>query len=146
MIPSSPFQKDSLQEFHESLATTNLARMLWLLLSSTALSMILVAANIISIRQPDFAFWQSVDVTGSIVFLVLFILGLRKMLPKPLVMMLGPAYFAFWLILMDGYYFNALGHYGETATYALGTITPAVLIICSPRIVLSLLVPNSTLR
>lgn len=132
-------------DFQDSLTPQNLSRMLWLLVASTSLSVILAIANILKIRQGDFTFWMILDIGGSLLFLLLLLLAKQGRLSKVLQRALAPAYFAFWLILMDGYYFNSLAHYGETATYALGTVTPAVLILLSPSMVLRLVLPNHLL-
>ena len=140
--PPLPGDGDDWPSFRASLAAANLHRMLWLLMASTALSLVLVGLNLFVIGKEAFAPWQALDVAGSALFFALILLGLSRRLSPTVAWWLGPAYFAFWLVLMDGYYFNALVHYGETATYALGAVTPAVLLILPPRIVLGLLLPN----
>ena len=125
----------------EEITQTNLNRMWWLLLTSTSLSVALVFFNLLQSQNAAYFPWQVVDLTGSGVFLVLIWLARRHRLPAPWRWRLAPAYFAFWLILMNGYYFSTL-RYGETATYAIGVVTPAILILLPPRIFLSLLLPN----
>lgn len=142
---SSPIVPSPAREWpvlREDLADANLHRMWWLLLTSTALSIGLTVLNLVKMDNPSFVLWQSLDIGGSAVFLLLFFLGRKKKLPLLFRWALSPAYFAFWLVLMDGYYFCTLLSYGETATYALGVVTPALLILLPPRIFLSLLVPN----
>lgn len=85
------------------------------------------------------ALCQIVDMTGSAIFLICFYLGIKRRLPPKIRWVLSPAYFAFWLVLMIAYYFLALPIYGETTTFVLGAITPAILILLPPRFFLSLL-------
>ena len=126
----------------DDIAKTNLVRMWWLLLTSTSLSVAFIIANVFVLKEPNFFSWQTLDVGGSFIFLILIWLCRRGMLSPRFSRGLAIAYFAFWLVLMDGYYFAALGRYGETATYALGVVTPALLILLPPRAFLSLLLPN----
>lgn len=126
----------------EELTTVNLQRMWWLLLTSTAISLGFALLNLLEVQDTRFVFWQGLDLGGSVLFLILFWLGRNRLLSPRLRWWLCPAYFAFWMILMDGYYFNALPRYGETVTYALGAIVPAVVILLPPRLFLGLLLPN----
>lgn len=128
--------------FHELLAESNLQRMWWLLIGSTSLSVAYALYNLLVAHKISFAPWQIFDIGGSLIFLALMYLARRGRLSQPLTWWLGPAYFAFWLVLMDGYYFTGLAIFGESATYALGVVTPAILIVLPPRWFLSLLVPN----
>ncbi len=128
--------------FLAELADTNLTRMWWLLLTSTTLSVAMAVLNFLQLRQAEFVPWHVFDIGGSLIFLALIWLGREKKLSLYWRWKLSPAYFGFWLILMDGYYFNALPTLGETATYALGVVTPAVLILLPPRLFLGMLIPN----
>ncbi len=107
--------------------------MWWLLLTSTSLSIGFAVVNFFVVKDGGFVGWQVLDIGGSFVFLILFWLGRRGRLSDRLCWNLSIGYFAFWLILMDGYYFTALLSFGENATYALGVVTPAILILLSPR-------------
>ncbi len=140
--PIAPSPAKEWPVLREELADSNLHRMWWLLLTSTGLSVIVTILNLVKMDNPAFVFWQGLDLGGSSIFLLLFFLGRKKILPLFFRWALSPAYFAFWLVLMDGYYFCTLVSYGETATYALGVVTPAILILLPPRIFLSLLLPN----
>lgn len=129
-------------DFRDELSMANLHRMWWLLIASTGISILLALVNGSIIKIPSMFSWQALDIGGSLVFLAAFWLGGRARLSPGLRWWLGPAYFVFWLMLMDGYYFFALPIYGNTATYELGAITPAVLILLPPRIVIPLLCAN----
>jgi len=130
------------QDFRQELARGNVPRMWWLLVTSTSLSLAMVFANVLMFRRWEFVPWQMLDLIGSAIFLGLFWLAGRGRLSEPWVWSLSPAYFAFWLILMDGYYFNGVPLTGDVVTYVLGALAPAILIILPPRIFLSLLIPN----
>lgn len=143
MISLSQQETDSeWAELSADITRTNLVRMWWLLLTSTSLSVAFIIANVFVLKEPNFFGWQTLDVGGSFIFLILIWLCRRGSLSPTFSKGLAIAYFAFWLILMDGYYFAALGRYGENATYALGVVTPALLILLPPRAFLSLLIPN----
>ncbi|HEY5793236.1 MAG TPA: ATP-binding protein [Chthoniobacterales bacterium] len=133
---------DGWPEFREELAKSNLQRMWWLLIASTSLGAGFALYHFWAAPKSAFVPWQVFDLGGSLIFLALIFLGRRGRLPPRARRALTPACFAFWLILMDGYYFLALPVYGETATYALGVVAPAILILLPPRGFLSLLVPN----
>lgn len=126
----------------EDLTATNLMRMWWLLLTSTSLSVLFLLLTLLQNFDPGLFRWQAFDIVGSLVFLVAIGLARRDLLPAGIRWWLGPAYFAFWLLVMDGYYFHALPLVGETATYVLGMVTPAVLILLPPRLMLGLLISN----
>jgi len=136
--PISTSQPDYIRE----LALGNLPRMWWLLLTSTSLSVLMAVLNILVFHRVEFAPWQVLDIGGSAVFLTLFWLAGKGRLPRSWVWPLSPAYFAFWLILMDGYYFAGVKMSGDITAYVLGAMAPAVLIIMPPRVFLLLLIPN----
>ncbi len=121
---------------------SNLPRMWWLLLTSTGLSVLMAVLNYLVFHRAEFAPWQALDIGGSAIFFVLFWLSRKGRLPQSWVWPLSPAYFAFWLILMDGYYFAGMPMGGDITAYVLGALAPAVLIILPPRTFLSLLIPN----
>jgi PAS domain S-box-containing protein len=125
--------------FTDELAETNLPRMAWLLVTSTALSIILLVFNVLEGRQWQILPWQIANVCGSFIFLALFRLASRQRLPRWLRWALSPLYFTFWLVLMTAYYFFTLPLFGETMTFVLGAVTPAVLIVLPPRYFLTLL-------
>lgn len=141
-IPASEDEWIAEQEFRREIASGNLIRMYWLLLASTSISLVATSYNFVVTKDQGVATWQFVDISGSLFFLILILFGFRRRLNPSILWGLGPAYFAFWLILIDGYYFTALPRYGETVTYALGVVTPAVLITLPPRWFLGLLIPN----
>lgn len=145
LTQTSPAARSDWQEFRDELAETNLVRMWWLLLTSTTLTVSVALMNVLGFRNDEIQVWSFVDLFGSLIFLVLIYLGRKKQLSSDMRWWISPAYFAFWLVLMDGYYFRALMSYGETVTYAIGVVTPAVLIILPPRLFLSLLIPNHLL-
>jgi len=126
----------------EEISAQNLDRMLWLLVTSTTLSVLFVFFNFFETQQSSFVPWQAFDLTGSALFLGLIFLARRALLPPLARWLVSPAYFVFWLILMDGYYFSALPVFGETATFVLGVVTPSILILLPPRYFLSFLIPN----
>jgi len=119
--------------------------MWWLLLTSTTLTALVALLNLLELRNEGFHFWTIMDLTGSFIFLILIYLGRKNRLSDSMKWWISPAYFAFWLVLMDGYYVRSLVSYGETVTYAIGVVTPAVLILLPPRVFLSLLIPNHLL-
>lgn len=132
----------SQQDFIRELAVGNLPRMWWLLVASTSLSVLMAALNATVFHRPEFVPWHLLDIGGSAVFLGLFWLAMKGKLPEFWVWPLSPAYFAFWLILMDGYYFAGVDMNGDITAYVLGAMAPAVLIIMPPRAFLALLIPN----
>ncbi len=145
-MPLSPLHPmrsaDEWPALRDHVAVTNIQRMWWLLLTSSALSITLGIINFSQIRNATFAPWQALDIIGSAIFFVLFWLARKGRIPPRTSWWLSPAYFAFWLVLMDGYYFCSLPIFGENAAYALGVVTPSILILLPPRISLSLLIPN----
>lgn len=142
MSTSTPMTAEEHSALRSEIARTNITRMWWLLLTSTSLSIAFALVNMLMVREAAFAGWQILDIGGSAVFLVLLWLARQNLLSKTFCWLLSPAYFVFWLILMDGYYFTALMTFGENATYALGVVTPTILILLPPRVFLSLLLPN----
>lgn len=128
--------------FLHELAIGNLPRMWWLLLTSTSLSLAMIILNVWTFQRWEFLPWQMLDIGGSAVFLGLFWMAFRGYLSNGQIKALSPAYFAFWLILMDGYYFNGVPLTGDIATYVLGALAPAIMIIQPPRVFLALLIPN----
>lgn len=137
-----PSRDEEWPALREDLAATNLMRMWWLLLTSTSLSVLFVLSTLLEKTDAGFLPWQAFDIAGSLVFLVLIGLGRRGLLSPRVCWWLSPAYFVFWLLVMDGYYFHALPVVGETATYVLGMVTPAILILLPPRLMLGLLISN----
>jgi PAS domain S-box-containing protein len=137
--PASPTDPAGEDRFLAEMAATNLVRMTWLLLTSTTLSITFLAYNFVGPRDWGALPWQISDIGGSILFLAAFIAARRGHFPRSVRWLLSPAYFAFWLTLMMGYYFTALRIYGENMTFALGAVTPSVLILLPPRCFLSLL-------
>jgi len=132
-------------DFADSLNRTNLVRMWWLILSSTTLSISVAIFNTVSVGLDSLVPWQAFDVGGSLLFLFLVWIGRQKSLSEKTISRLTSSYFAFWLILMTGYYFSVMGPVGETATYAIGVVAPAVLLLVPPRVFLPLLLTNHLL-
>jgi len=131
-----------LEGFVDELSAGNVPRMWWLLLTSTSLSIAMIVLNTLLFKRWEFLPWQIFDIGGSVVFATLFWNALKGRLSKPWVKWLSPTYFAFWLILMDGYYFNGVPLTGDIATYVLGVLAPAILIIQPPRVFLTLIISN----
>jgi PAS domain S-box len=115
--------------------------MTWLAVTSTTLTITFTVANLMTERAWDVFALQTFDIAGSAIFVVLFLLGMRHRLPTWMRWPLSPAYFAFWLALMTGYYFQTLPRYGENMAFAVGIVTPSILILLPPRWMLSLLLP-----
>ena len=131
-----------MEGFVDELSAGNVPRMWWLLLTSTSLSVAMVVLNVFVFERWEFLPWQVFDIGGSVVFASLFWMALKGRLPRVWVKWLSPTYFAFWLILMDGYYFNGVPLTGDIATYVLGVLAPAILIIQPPRVFLTLIIAN----
>ncbi len=116
------------------IARENLQRMWWLLITSTFLSVLLAIYNIYIAGIRSLYSWSVFDLGGSAVFLGVFWLAKRGYVRDRLLWCLGPAYFAFWLTLMLGYYSTGLYAYGETSAFLIGAITPSVLILLPIRV------------
>ncbi len=116
------------------IARENLQRMWWLLITSTFLSVLLAIYNIyiagIRSLQPVEHF-RPRRIRG---FPRGFLAAKRGYVRDRLLWCLGPAYFAFWLTLMLGYYSTGLYAYGETSAFLIGAITPSVLILLPIRV------------
>ncbi len=112
-VTASPSAAAEEDRFIIELAGTNLVRMTWLLLTSTTLSVAFLFYNLVGPRDWDALPWQFFDIGGSAVFLGLFVLGRKGRFSRRTRWLLSPAYFAFWLTLMMGYYFTALRIYGD---------------------------------
>lgn len=130
---------DPSDSMRDHMAGENLQRMWWLLLTSTCLSILLAVYNVAAVGEGRIHPWSAFDIGGSLIFLVLFLATRKGRISPRARWWLGPTYFAFWLILMFGYYATGLRILGETSTFILGAITPAVLILLPPRLLAGLL-------
>src|SRR6478752_6914057 len=121
------------------IARENLQRMWWLLITSTLLSVLLAIYNTYVAGLRTLYSWSVFDIGGSLIFLFVFWLAKRGQVRDHLLWWLGPAYFAFWLTLMLGYYSTGLYAYGETSAFLIGAITPSAIILLPIRVVAVLL-------
>jgi len=139
--PPFASRKDA-ERFGEELRKVNLRRMMWVVITTTGLSVLLLLFNLLATEEEAFFGWQAYDLIGSALFIVLGFLALKGDLPDWLRSTLPVLYVIFWLSLMDGYYFSGLEKYGNTTVYSLGVIVPGVLFVLSPRFLIPILTIN----
>jgi len=128
--------------FRGELERVNLRRVMWIVVTTTCLSLASVGFNLFLVGDRLLEAWQIYDLAGSLLFIGLGIAALKRALPRAISLLLAPAYVIFWISLMMGYYFSALPIFGDTAVYALGVIMPGVLLLLSPRFFLPVLLVN----
>ncbi|MGH8046584.1 MAG: hypothetical protein ACREKL_05020, partial [Chthoniobacterales bacterium] len=132
------------ENFSAEITAINLQRIWWIVITSTALNVAILAFNLLSpaLGNAVFAEWQLADAALSAALLVI----VRRLQNRAAPPAWKRAFVAVFLVLvmafMDNYYFVLLRPYGHTAAYVLGVITLGVLLLLPPRIFIAILLAN----